>query len=74
MRMTSKGQVTIPQNLRELFGLFPSTEVEFKINKGGILIRKAKGLQSFGDKIITKMRGRSDKKMTTDEIMELTRG
>ena len=72
MRITSKGQVTIPQQLREKFGLFPSTEVEFKIGKTGILIKKKKS-RSFGDNIIKNMRGRSDKKMTTDEIMALTR-
>lgn len=74
MRMTTKGQVTIPQNFRELFGLFPSAEVEFKIHKDGILIKKAKGSKSVGNKIIRNMRGRSDKKLTTDEIMALTRG
>ncbi len=73
MRITSKGQVTIPQQLREKFGLFPSTEVEFKIGKAGIFIRKAKKSKSFGNNIIKNMRGRSDKKMTTDEIMALTR-
>lgn len=72
--MTSKGQVTIPQKLREQFGLFPFTEVEFKINKSGILITKAKNSKSLGNKLIQKIRGRSDTKMTTDEIMKLTRG
>ena len=75
MRMTSKGQVTIPQELREEFFLFPYTEVEFKRSKAGILIRKArKKTKSFGNKIVSRMRGRGDVKMTTDEIMALTRG
>lgn len=73
MRITSKGQVTIPQELREKFGLFPSTEVEFKSSKIGILIKKAKKSKSYSNNIIKNMRGRSDKKMTTDEIMALTR-
>lgn len=74
MRLTSKGQVTIPQKMREQMGLLPSTEVEFKMTKAGILIRKAKESKSFGKKLIQHMRGRSTAKMTTDEIMALTRG
>jgi len=74
MRITSKGQVTIPQEMREQFGLQPSTEVVFEASKAGLLIKKVKSLESFGNKIIGRMRGRSDVKMTTDEIMALTRG
>lgn len=74
MRITSKGQVTIPQKMRELLGMLPSTEVEFEMTTKGLLIKKAKGKKTFGDKLIGHMRGRADKKMTTDEIMALTRG
>lgn len=73
MRITSKGQVTIPQHIRELSGLLPATEVEFEITDAGILIKKAK-TRAFGNKLIRHMRGRADTKMTTDEIMHLTRG
>ena len=31
MRITTKGQVTIPQDIRERFGLLPHTEVEFVV-------------------------------------------
>lgn len=74
MRVTSKGQVTIPHELREQFGVLPGTEVEFKMTEDGILIKKVKSTKSFGNKLINHMRGLSDKKMTTDEIMTLTRG
>ncbi|HXW53054.1 MAG TPA: AbrB/MazE/SpoVT family DNA-binding domain-containing protein [Myxococcota bacterium] len=74
MRVTSKGQVTIPQEIREEAGLLPSTEVEFKITKAGILIKKVKGRTAFGKRLTEHMRGRSDMRMTTDEIMALTRG
>lgn len=74
MRVTSKGQVTIPQDIREATGILPTVEVEFEITKNGVLIKKMKGKQTFGAKLIEQMRGRSDKKMTTDEIMALTRG
>lgn len=74
MRITSKGQVTIPQEMREQFGLLPLTEVLFEISEAGLLIKKVKSSKSFGNKIVERMRGRSDVKMTTDEIMALTRG
>lgn len=74
MRITSKGQVTIPQHMREQSGLLPATEVEFEITTAGILIKKVKSSKTFGNKLISHMRGRSDAKMTTDEIMNLTRG
>jgi AbrB family looped-hinge helix DNA binding protein len=74
MRITSKGQVTIPQEIREATGLLPSTEVEFEVTKAGILIKKMKGKDAFGSKLIQQMRGRADSKMTTEQIMALTRG
>lgn len=75
MRITSKGQVTIPVDLRELFGLFPDSEVEMIKSKGGVLIRKKAGVDTRGDKLIRHMKGTAKKiRMTTDEIMELTRG
>ena len=32
MRITTKGQITIPQEIREKMGFFPETEVEFEIS------------------------------------------
>ena len=74
MRITSKGQVTIPLEIREKAGLLPATEVEFEFTKDGVIIKKVKGKKSFGHKLIEHMRGRSDAGMTTEEIMNLTRG
>jgi AbrB family looped-hinge helix DNA binding protein len=34
MRITTKGQVTIPQEIREELGLLPNTEVTFEIVDG----------------------------------------
>ena len=42
MRITSKGQVTIPQEMRERYGLHPQTEVEFASGEGGVVIRPAR--------------------------------
>jgi AbrB family looped-hinge helix DNA binding protein len=74
MRITSKGQVTIPIEIRERFGLLPNTEVEFTESEEGVLLKKASGSRRRGAALIEHMRGRATAGMTTDEIMALTRG
>ncbi|HEX3068139.1 MAG TPA: AbrB/MazE/SpoVT family DNA-binding domain-containing protein [Thermoanaerobaculia bacterium] len=46
MRINSKGQVTIPQKIRERFGLLPNTEVEFVASRHSVQIVKSKKLGS----------------------------
>ena len=41
MRMTSKGQVTIPLALRQALGLMPNTEVEFELDGDAVRVKKA---------------------------------
>lgn len=74
MKITSKGQVTIPQAVREELGLLPYTEVEFEMVEEGVLLRKASGGRPRGRALIEQMRGRGDVAMSTDEILHLTRG
>jgi bifunctional DNA-binding transcriptional regulator/antitoxin component of YhaV-PrlF toxin-antitoxin module len=74
MKMTSKGQVTIPANLRAIYGLLPYAELEFIEGKEGLIIRKKEKESRRGKKLIQHMDGTSTVKMTTDEIMRLTRG
>lgn len=74
MRITSKGQVTIPIEVRQRLGFLPNTEVEFRIRGNEAVIQRAKGGRTRGQKLIEHMRGRGDGDMTTDEIMALTRG
>ena len=74
LRITSKGQVTIPQKIRERLGLLPHTEVTFEIDGNAVRIRKAgKRDTGRGRGLIRRMRGRSSVRMSTDEIMSLTR-
>ncbi len=40
MKIGERGQVTIPKDLRERFGLKPETEVEFQVVNNSILLRK----------------------------------
>lgn len=75
MRITSKGQVTIPQEIRERFGLLPDTEVEFVAKRHSVQIVKATNptRPSRGEALVRRLRGRATVKMSTDEILALTR-
>ena len=72
MRVTTKGQVTIPQHIREKLGITPSTEVDFVEKGGRIYLVKIKG-KKIATRKFKKLRGVATVKMTTDEIMALTR-
>lgn len=74
MRITSKGQVTIPQEIREQLGLLPRTEVDFEVVENAVLLRKAEGRRPRGRAIVEHLRGRGAVVMSTDEILALTRG
>ena len=78
MRITTKGQVTIPQEIRDELGLLPNTEVTFDVVDGEARIRKARrsaGKLSRGDGVITHLRSvRPSNKLTTDEILAMMRG
>ena len=71
MRITVKGQVTIPLEIREKLGLLPDTEVEFEIDRDAVRIRKATrdGRRTRGRTLVEHMRGRATRRISTDEIM-----
>lgn len=75
-RITSKGQVTIPKELRDEFGFLPGTEVEFVRDGDRIRVQRLAGGHSRGDEIVERLRRASggDIPLSTDEIMALTRG
>lgn len=76
MRITSKGQVTIPAEIRERAGLLPETEVDIIFVDGIVQIVKAENRHglSRGERLVNQMRGTADAGLTTDEIMAMTRG
>jgi len=77
VQITSKGQVTIPQEIRNRLGLLPHTEVEFEIVGDYVRIRKANAPRAAGrrgQRLVDLLRGTADTGLTTDEIMALTRG
>ncbi|MEZ5592085.1 MAG: AbrB/MazE/SpoVT family DNA-binding domain-containing protein [Gammaproteobacteria bacterium] len=71
MRVTTKGQVTIPKNVRETLGITPETEIEFVEENGKFYIVKTSDAKA--NKNLEKLRGIATVKMSTDEIMDLTR-
>lgn len=74
MRITSKGQVTIPIEIRERLGLLPHTEVRFEVEGNGVrIVREKTSPGRRGQKLLEKMRGRATSGMSTEEIMALTR-
>ena len=73
MRVTTKGQVTIPQPIREKLGITPAIEVDFIEEKGRVYLVKVKG-ENIKSHKFQRLRGISTVKMTTNEIMDLTRG
>jgi len=73
MKITTKGQVTIPQHIREQLGLLPHTEVDFEVRGNAVMLKKATASRRRGRSLIEHMRGRADTGLSTDEIMALTR-
>lgn len=75
MRITSKGQVTIPIYIREQAGLLPDTEVEFAFDGDALTLRPAAaGKPDRGDQVVQNLRGRGEIEMPTDQILRLLRG
>lgn len=75
MRITSKGQVTIPQHIREKAGLLPNTEVEFQLVNGKVTMHPKGKRVSPGQVAVAGLRGSLKRlKRSTDELMALTRG
>ncbi|RZL67201.1 MAG: AbrB/MazE/SpoVT family DNA-binding domain-containing protein [Variovorax sp.] len=78
MKITSKGQVTIPQSVREQAGLHPNSEVEFEVRANGdVVLRRAATSVSSVRAAFQRVRGSATatqfKGMGTDEFMRFLR-
>lgn len=73
MRVTIKGQVTIPCHIREKLGIKPNSDVNFLEENGRVYLTRNKVKVPKENKF-RRYRGVATVKMTTDEIMALTRG
>jgi AbrB family looped-hinge helix DNA binding protein len=71
MRVTTKGQVTIPRSVREVLGIAPETEIDFVEDHGRFYIVKSNEPTQTGK--FNKFRGIATAKMSTEEILSLTR-
>lgn len=70
MRVTQKGQVTIPRDIRSALGIKTGTEIAFELDERGarLVVEPDRAATE-----IARMRGAGDVELTTDEILALTR-
>ena len=74
MRITTKGQVTIPQRFRLKFGLLPHTDVRFEEAEGGVTIRPMADKRTLVADRLRKARGVAVRGVRTEDVIRLTRG
>lgn len=81
MRLTEKGQVTVPKRVRDALGIGPGSEVEFALDGDGarlVKLEPEKPGETRGETLVRLLRetGRRYESagLTTDDIMEMTRG
>ena len=74
MRVTTKGQVTIPARVREYLGIAPHTDVDFLIRDGRVVLLKTDEVPAAERSRFASMRGVFRGKLTTSDWMKATRG
>ena len=75
MRVTSKGQVTIPIDIREHYGIGPHTEVRFLVENGRVIIEPQNSAGDRGEEAVQRLRkARLRTRLSTDQLLALTRG
>jgi len=74
MKVSTKGQVTIPLEIREQLDLQPGAEVDFQVEGAAVKIIPVRHARLRGRRVVERLRGRGTVKLTTDEIMAMTRG
>lgn len=81
MRVTSKGQVTIPRDLRELVGIEANSEVIFSIEGGKLVLSPKNGKQEIEDRgrldrfiqTIRRLEGTGNQEIDAEDLMSMTR-
>lgn len=73
MRVTSKGQVTIPIEMRKQLDIGPDTEVEFELVDNVIHLRKVAGSGGRGRRVLDRLLATPYGGPSTEELMALTR-
>lgn len=73
MRVTTKGQVTIPLDIRRALGIVPGTELDFRIRGDRIEVQKSTGA-GRGAELVRRLRATPGwSGMSTDDLLALTR-
>ncbi len=73
--LTSKGQVTIPKQIRDALNMMPGCSVDFAVNtEGDVVIHKVGERPSKKRDRFDAARGKADVKWRTDDLMALLRG
>lgn len=70
MKISERGQVTIPKHLRKRFGLHRDVEIEFVPSKEGLLIRK----RTLQEHPVERVRGILKQPSETDAYIAELRG
>ncbi len=75
MRITTKGQVTIPQQVQRELGLQPGDEVDVVVDGDSARIVRVPGVPSRGQRLVSRLRGTATAHLdvSTDELMALLR-
>ncbi len=75
VRVTSKGQVTIPKDVRQRLGIEAGSHVDFVVADDGVRLVKTPGTGD-GAAIVAEMieRSRGKVDLTTEALMAMTRG
>ena len=70
MKISERGQVTIPQEIREKYGFLPDTDVEFVVNNGALMLVQKRAARR---KALESIYGKKKLKKSTDELLALLR-
>ncbi|EDX73628.1 SpoVT / AbrB like domain protein [Coleofasciculus chthonoplastes PCC 7420] len=73
MKIDTDGKITIPPNIQSQLGFRPGTEVQLEVVGNTLRIRKPQGF-SRGRQMIAAIRGKATNRLTTNDIIQLTRG
>lgn len=73
MRVTSKGQVTIPIEIRQQLGIDQDTEVTFELVGEVVHLRKV-ATPGRGRRVVERLVAAGYRGPSTDELLALTRG
>lgn len=74
MKLNSKGQVTIPADLRHRHGFAEGDEVDVVEDGDTLRIVHRTAGETRGARLVNRMRGRATTRLSTDELMDLLRG